>query len=153
MSRLSLRTFTLWTGSLLCVLIVVAFVVSGWWYLGVQLPTRNGPGVGVNGGLFMVTLFQVWGELWVVADSVVPRRGGLLPGPIWQWWNVWELGGRGSRYAFVPLYAVFLAVAIPTLLIWRFGPKPAKAGHCRCGYDLTGNESGMCPECGVEAQT
>lgn len=25
-------------------------------------------------------------------------------------------------------------------------------GHCRhCGYDLTGNESGVCPECGVPA--
>lgn len=24
-------------------------------------------------------------------------------------------------------------------------PKP---GYCSCGYNLTGNESGMCPECG-----
>jgi hypothetical protein len=26
-------------------------------------------------------------------------------------------------------------------------------GHCqRCGYDLTGNESGICPECGTETR-
>ena len=28
--------------------------------------------------------------------------------------------------------------------------KPVKwtPSHCRCGYDLTGNVSGVCPECG-----
>ena len=146
--RRRLRRFILITGTTLCVLIAAAFVVSGWWYLGVQLPNRNGPGVGVNGGVFIVTLFQAWDELWVVADSVVPRMGGFRPGPIWQWWNVWELGGRGSRYVFVPIYAVFLAVAIPTMLVWRFGSKRVKPGHCQCGYDLSGNVSGRCPECG-----
>ena len=25
-------------------------------------------------------------------------------------------------------------------------------GHCSCGYNLTGNESGTCPECGVEVR-
>ncbi len=150
MLLLRLRTYTLWTGTLLSVLIAAAFVASGWWYLGVQLPTGNGPGVGVNGGVFIVTLFQAWGELWVLADSVTARPGGFQPAPVWQWWNVWELGPSGARYVFVPLYAVFLAVAIPTLLFWRFGRKPIKPGHCRCGYDLTGNTSGVCSECGSE---
>ncbi len=32
---------------------------------------------------------------------------------------------------------------------WRRG----RAGHCRkCGYNLTGNQSGICPECGSEIQ-
>lgn len=29
--------------------------------------------------------------------------------------------------------------------IARFGQR-----HCICGYDLTGNESGRCPECGID---
>ncbi len=53
----------------------------------------------------------------------------------------------------LPLYILFLTVAIPTLLVWRFSPKPAKPGHCKCGYDFTGNTSGACPECGVEVQS
>jgi hypothetical protein len=34
-------------------------------------------------------------------------------------------------------------------LLVRHLAKRASAGHCaRCGYDLTGNVSGICPECG-----
>ncbi len=66
-------------------------------------------------------------------------------------WNAWSIL-RPDSEIFVPLYALFLAVAVPTLLVWRFGRKPVKPGHCRCGYNLTGNTSGVCPECGVEVQ-
>ena len=52
---------------------------------------------------------------------------------------------------------IFGAVAITPFSVWwlmrRPEPvKPVKPGHCRCGYDLTGNTSGVCPECGVEVQ-
>lgn len=34
-------------------------------------------------------------------------------------------------------------------LAWKIKP-PAPAGFCaQCGYDLTGNTSGICPECGT----
>ena len=51
----------------------------------------------------------------------------------------------------------FLAVAAPLLIAWitviqRRHLRTAKRlaeGRCRCcGYDLTGNLSGVCPECG-----
>lgn len=36
----------------------------------------------------------------------------------------------------------------------RFEPAPPPEGHCAaCGYDLTGNESGRCPECGIKIGT
>ncbi len=41
MSRRRLRTFTLWTGTLLCVLIAARFVVSGWHLIGVQLRVQE----------------------------------------------------------------------------------------------------------------
>ena len=54
-----------------------------------------------------------------------------------------------------PAWGPFLALAAyPTLAFIR-GPlrrwRRRKRGQCiNCGYDLTGNESGTCPECGME---
>ncbi len=49
----------------------------------------------------------------------------------------------------VPLGLAFvIAAGITALLFWRDRRFPA--GHCqKCGYDLTGNVSGRCPECGT----
>jgi hypothetical protein len=34
------------------------------------------------------------------------------------------------------------------ILYWRRSRSWRIAGRCVCGYDLTGNRSGTCPECG-----
>jgi hypothetical protein len=48
----------------------------------------------------------------------------------------------------VPMWAVFLVIAIPSAILW-YRDRPPPKGHCQnCGYDLTGNVSGVCPECG-----
>lgn len=53
-----------------------------------------------------------------------------------------------------PVWAPFLLLgAYPTVAFIR-GPlrlwRRRNTGHClRCGYDLTGNVSGVCPECGT----
>ncbi len=54
-----------------------------------------------------------------------------------------------ARHMILPLWMPFLLIAIPTaILFWRDRRIPP--GHCqRCGYDLTGNVSGVCPECGL----
>ena len=45
-----------------------------------------------------------------------------------------------------------LLIPLTAFLWWRdrrINPK----GHCqKCGYDLTGNVSGRCPECGTELE-
>ncbi len=40
-----------------------------------------------------------------------------------------------------------IAFAIPTGLFFYLDRRPLP-GHCPCGYDLRGNVSGTCPECG-----
>lgn len=53
---------------------------------------------------------------------------------------------RTPGYLTLPLWAPFAILALLAIALWR---REHLAGHCRdCGYDLTGNTSGVCPECG-----
>ncbi len=71
----------------------------------------------------------------------LPRRGVCGSGDlgIAEWDFYWT----------VPVWIPLLLGGLPTLWLWwreRLGP----GGLCqRCGYDLTGNVSGTCPECGA----
>lgn len=52
----------------------------------------------------------------------------------------------------IPLLAPFLLVALPTAFLW-WRDRRYPAGSCQhCGYDLTRNTSGTCPECGTAVQ-
>ncbi len=51
--------------------------------------------------------------------------------------------------AFIPMWCIAPFVFIPTFLLWR-KDRPIPEGHClKCGYNLTGNVSGKCSECGL----
>ena len=59
--------------------------------------------------------------------------------------SVWALHGM------IPFWMPTLLAGVPTLyLFWR-DRRNRLAGFCgRCGYNLFGNKSGKCPECGRE---
>ena len=53
-----------------------------------------------------------------------------------------------------PLYLVFMASFLIMIECWR-DERAARLRPCqckRCGYDLTGNTSGTCPECGSKTK-
>jgi hypothetical protein len=107
------------------------------------------------------------------------ERGGIgysdLPAPFEpvqpKGWGVWPVRGREDRprwlyvgksmvsddrfpSIYCPLWIPFLVVALPTAFLW-YRDRRIPPGHCQnCGYNLTGNVSGICPECGerVDAQ-
>ena len=78
-----------------------------------------------------------------------------------KWANVrYTTGTRdaSTRWRFtMPLWPI-VALAAVAPAVWLVDPlrkrRRRKAGQCAaCGYDLTGNVSGVCPECGAEVRT
>ena len=72
----------------------------------------------------------------------------------WPYRDQWALyGGTPIRWAHevvIPMWVPLAFVAVPTIAAWR-RQRRRPPGHCQCGYDLTGNVSGRCPECGEAA--
>jgi hypothetical protein len=62
----------------------------------------------------------------------------------------WDLGIEGSIcFGF----AIALAI-VGNIMAWRYRPRVPEASKCRrCGYDLRGNVSGVCPECGTRIKS
>ena len=57
----------------------------------------------------------------------------------------------GLKAIFIPFWLPFLLIATPVVwCIWRNRMNDPHAPTCEnCGYILTGNTSGICPECGT----
>ena len=65
-------------------------------------------------------------------------------------WLGFSLPGTETR---IPVWLLVVAVGIPTGILWWRDRRP-KDGLCTaCGYDLTGNVSGACPECGTAVES
>jgi hypothetical protein len=72
----------------------------------------------------------------------------------WEWTVIATQTVRAKvLVAEVPIWAVSLCLFILTLLLaWRGRPLRRKSNTCaECGYNLTGNTTGICPECGTRA--
>src|SRR5262245_61219402 len=51
----------------------------------------------------------------------------------------------------VPFWLLFFSAAVPTGIFLFVDRRRPLSGRChRCSYDLTGNMSGVCPECGTK---
>jgi hypothetical protein len=66
------------------------------------------------------------------------------------WWKpAYRAGPERGRYV-LPLWIPAALGAIVAAWLRRRDGLYA-LGHCqKCGYDLTGNKSGVCPECGTK---
>ena len=50
----------------------------------------------------------------------------------------------------LPFWFLLAGPLVARYVLWRTGPRRFPAGHCGgCGYNLTGNVRGVCPECGM----
>ncbi len=151
MPRRSVIRLALWTGLAVCVVQLFAAVLSQFWtvdWVSEAEVTR----FSISKSAFAFKPFVGRGS--VASGSVLP------PSPGWHLYRTraewrtpaWLTFGSGSRsgWIIVPLWIPILLFASATGLAWRFYGRRFPPGHCpRCGYDLTGNVTGRCPECGA----
>jgi hypothetical protein len=108
-----------------------------------------------------VAIYAIGGVIqFNVAPSLSAEASGALrPGPRLFTGRMVDTSWARERYPLagfqrdfviqVPLWALFLSVAITAAWLWRLDRKP-EPGHCpRCRYDLSATPpSAPCPECG-----
>lgn len=133
-----------WAGLALCAVLLLAWAASMRWELQYLRP----------------------GAAWSLALEVANGQIGLFsqdrpffPPPNYRWrfgrvpfnpdwtWDV-NLVTRKIWIVILPFWMLLMVAGGATALLWIRWRRP-RAGHCpRCDYDLTGNTSGVCPECG-----
>ena len=109
-------------------------------------PQPNFPRGGVGNGFI---------ECYWPAGRLVSRSGGWFRGEVEVRWrpmfrSIPATGGT-CWYVGVPMWILLGIVAGTTAFLWHRDRLAFPRGHCAtCGYNLTGNVSGVCPECGVK---
>ncbi len=142
--RRPIRRILKWAGLVACVLILAVWAVSLWlwvWYdtdswacdcsdgtLGITLST------GMSGSGWNATATDANGNFGFHWIEYTSDSTGEIP------WTVVR----------VPMWIFLAVVEIPTAILFRLDHRRHPPSHCqKCGYDLTGNVSGKCPECGT----
>src|ERR1043166_662440 len=149
--RHRLRRISKWTGTILSTILLAAWLWSTIWTDGalVTLYVRGRAVVLFQGHLF-------WSlKPWPTPLATISYRKTGIGNPAWpvfcstltlsrppvlfSWPNLWLM----------PMSAPFFVVAIPTSVLWYLERRRRIApGHCpSCNYNLTGNTTGICPEC------
>ncbi len=96
-----------------------------------------------------------------------PKPPPMPPTPIKSIWSVWSISSESygfqwwefgwesyRRHLVLPLWMAFSGFGFVTAFSWGARRWWRRRGHCiECGYCLTGNESGICPECGAKTGT
>ena len=154
------RRIAKWIGTGATMLILVAWVSS--------VPLL-GTKTTVFEGNYARNWIAVDRGLMIYEFGARPRPGRLKvycwdEGPERRQWPIWVRYGLiaptverfptpAIYHLILPLWLPFLLVITPTAYLWNRDRRRISPGHCpSCNYNLTGNTSGICPECGTPCQ-
>jgi hypothetical protein len=142
-----------WVGTAVCALLVATFITSTRCWVSWTIAPDAGLDL-VTGG------FRYY--RYVGAAPPLGTRDGLRflhrnPGLRvhggfglrYLYWRPFVRWDRSVQHVYIPLWIPCLVVGSAAALLW-WRDRRLPTGHCqKCGYNLTGNVSGVCPECGT----
>lgn len=138
-------------GACLACGIVLLYLSSGYWWLAMG----NGRTIDVRLGAGALNIN--WGHEPDIYEKITCAKGiecgliGFFYLPVARPWVLFY-GGPSVFQAEIPLWLVAPPLAVLALVLSCRRRVDAPRNACRgCGYDLTGNVSGRCPECGAAA--
>ena len=157
--RSSFRPIAKWAGPVMCAIIVVAgcwssredrvpfvyfspFITASLYEGRLTIWTYPNRTLATEGGWRYCPEFHEYNRLH--------RYGFNLPSVVHEQrsGNHWLVRSSWTWYIRLPFWLLWLTFAIPTAILWHRDRQSHKPNHCEiCGYNLTGNESGICPEC------
>ncbi len=83
-----------------------------------------------------------------LAGGLLVSRPRMLP-------NAFPTLTRTGTYwrGWLPIWIPLVVIMAGTVIFWLVDRRPYGAGRCQhCGYDLTGNMTGRCSECGAAVE-
>ncbi len=162
-----LRVLT-WAGIALSLMTAGIWVASEVWLFALVTkplgPGRGDTSLWVSQGT--IRFFDGWPHSQAHAEisarrlTADDRRASVLARRWWPKWHYephpfWTPSDGDSPLVSwteiaIPLWLPLAVLTTTALLPWYLDRRRIPPGHCRrCGYDLTGNVSGVCPECGA----
>lgn len=155
--RSRMRRIAKWVGLALCSLLAALLMYSSPWMKGGHAWGLNSINTVIavfDGGILAVRFEQpavLPDESHVASFAAASINRAIPLSYEFVWWPVTD-PFVGIIAVFVPLWIPLGLFLVPTAFLWSRDRRRIPFGHCqKCGYDLTGNVSGVCPECGATA--
>ena len=129
--------------------LLVVSIIADWKPVPVPAPSSNSESYesdltqGVERGWTHMGV-SYFSAHWTVTHEL-NQKSALLSG---NWGHISNV--EVSAFLLLLISSLPLVVAARKLVVWTRAIFRRPEGHCRrCGYNLTGNTSGICPECGT----
>ncbi len=144
------RRILKWTGVGLSLLILAGWMIGRWWAAFLVVPTNRH---------FIFSGAGFVGVVKTYYDTDARVSNGFHYHGAAEWGLALPeigtpFGHDELSIVIFPYWLLLLLAAIPTAWLWHRDQRRIRPGRCpRCGYDLTGNTSGVCSECGERMPT
>ena len=117
-----------------------------------QLVVGSGDlGVGLTDGCMLLSAYigSDFGLVWPVAYRAPQLDHPFGYGLTWPKVGSQRFPDTSRLHqVLIPIWLILVPVVIAAIYLWRSDRRTAP-GHCpHCNYNLTGNTTGTCPECG-----